>query len=163
MAMPPPGSGANHQPPPGGESIDLRYRGAAWAHVTLDDRRSYVSLCCPMPSDPYSFPVRVSMQIESGRKITCTVYANGSNVPSPASRLVLHHNLGEGKQKLALVDAAGGPWAEVELLEELRLFDLAGRERVRVTSEWSVSGRHFKLHCVDEAGQPVSGQQFLMV
>lgn len=161
MAMPPPGS--NHQPPSAGESINLSHRGAVWAHVTIDETRSYVSLCCPMPKDPWSFPVRVSMQIETGRKIACTVYANGSNVPSHANRLVLRHNLGEGKQKLSLVDAAGAPWAEAELTEELRLFDLSGRERVRVTSEWSLGGRHFILRALDEAGQPATGQQVLKV
>jgi hypothetical protein len=161
MAMPP--SGAEHQPPSAGRSATLSHRGAVWAHATIDESGNNVSLGCTLPKDPWSFPSRVTLQLEPGRKIECTVYANGSNVPSHANRLVLRHDLGDGQQKLALVDAAGAPWAEVELSDEVRLFDLSGRERVRITSEWGLTGRRLHLRCLDESGHELSGQQALKV
>jgi hypothetical protein len=137
MAMPPPGF-ENIPPPVGGVSHKLSYEGAFWAYATVNADGASASFCCAMRKDAWSYLTRVSVSLEAARKVAFTVYANGSNAPSAASRIV-------------------------RMTDELRLFDLKGRERARICRDLRLSGRRLQLRCWDESGAELSGQELLIV
>lgn len=153
--------------PVGGMSYDLTFGGNLFAHASLTTDGSYASLGCTNPQERRSFPTRVQVLVEKTKNVACTAYGNSDPKVPLASRVVLERTLGGAVQQLELEDALGKPWARLEIGEQVRLFDLSGRERVRIT-RMSDAGMEpvmtrLSLSCWDEQGQELAGQQYLMV
>ena len=156
------------QHPVGGVSHSLTSGGEPFAHASLDVGGSYATLGCPDPADRWSSPTRVQVSAETPGKVVCTAYANADPASPSSARVVLERTLGGEVQRFELGDARGAPWGQLEVGEQVRLFDLSGRERARITCASEPGAAkpartHLSLRCWDEQGQELTGQQFLQV
>lgn len=135
---------------------NLSYHGLRWARALLNSGTDSVTIGCSTPQDPSLFPTLVTVELDLERPLTCSVRETAVKSWPTTSRKVLDRTLRGAEQLLALVDPRGLPWAEIEIGDQVHLFDPSGRERARVLRAFDQDGSRLALRCWDESGYELS-------
>ncbi len=143
--------------PKGGDSFDLKLEGKPWASASLDVRQN-ASLSCPHPGDPWARLSLFRVSLEGKGRIRYHHDIRDSK-SSPTQVRPVSLTPTPQRQRLQLHDTTGQPWGVVEIAEDVRLFDPRGRLRACITT----TPGPLALHCWDEHGEEVVGQEYLMV
>lgn len=133
--------------------VALSYREATWAQASLDPDGSAVSLCCRSSIDPTRFPLMVRVLLEAQVPLACIVEASALASWPNAPRGTGERLPRGAAQLLRLVDLRGQPWAQIEIGDQVHLFDPSGHERARIIRSWDSCGSRLVLRCWDEVGK----------
>ncbi|MBL9007047.1 MAG: hypothetical protein JNJ46_22510 [Myxococcales bacterium] len=136
--------------------VSLSYREATWAQASLTTDGSTVTLGCRSSSDPARFPLMVRVLLETQIPLACIVEASALASWPNAARGTGERPLRGAAQLLRLVDLRGQPWAQIEIGDQVHLFDPSGHERARIMRSWDTRGSRLILRCWDETGKELT-------
>jgi hypothetical protein len=139
----------------------LSYRGLIWAKASLNMDASAVTIGSQSLHDPRRFPAIVEVQLETTRPLGCQVRAGSVRSWPTELHKILERPLRGAEQLLALIDARGQPWAELEIGDQVHLFDPSGRERARIIRAWDPNGSRLAMRCWDESGAELAGSELV--
>jgi hypothetical protein len=142
-----------------GTVFSLSYRGAIWAQASLNPDASEVTLGCRSLHDPVRFPSVVRVLLDATSPLECTIDPSVLTSWPSAPNSVWDRPLRGAAQLMRLVDPRGYPWAQIEIGDQVRLFDPSGRERARIIRSWDQGGGRLVLRCWDERGTELSHRE----
>lgn len=135
---------------------ELSYQGSLWAQATLGSDAATVTIESTNPLVPPSLPALVTVKLATEHPISCTIRTSAVKMWPTASHKVLERSFRGAEQLLALLDARGLPWAQIEIGDQVHLFDPSGRERARVLRAFDKNGGRLVLRCWDELGKEIA-------
>lgn len=139
----------------------LFFHGTRWAQASLNPDADAVTIGCMNPHDPAGVQACVKVVLLIDRPLACTVDACAVKSWPTSARKVLERLPKGAEQLLGLVDMLGRPWAEIEIGDQVHLFDPSGRERARILRTWSDGRGQLTLRCWNELGQEVTADESL--